>query len=141
MRAAVLENNTVVNIIEIASLDTLPDVLLVDADNASIGDTWDGTQFIKPTPSVEPVVVPQSVTRRQAIQVLINHGLLANVQPVIDSLDDGTPEGLKAKQTAQNEWDNSTEFLRGRPLVIQIGGAIGLDATGLDDLFIEAATL
>lgn len=112
-------------------------------DNGVVRDaTPDEIAEIEARASIQALPdVPQSVTRRQAIQVLINHGLLANVQPVIDSLDDGTPEGLKAKQTAQNEWDNSTEFLRGRPLVIQIGGAIGLDATGLDDLFIEAATL
>lgn len=87
-------------------------------------------------------VVPARVYRRQAIQVLINEGKLAAVQPVIDSLDDGTPAGAARKATAQNDWDNSLEFLRNWPTLIQIAAAIGYDTPAkLDALFITAAGL
>lgn len=138
MEAHVLdENGLIINTIVVDSLDFMPN--LVDASvGGKIGDKIvEGAVISVPA----PVVIPEKVTRRQAIQALINHNLLQNVQPAIDSLDDGTPEGLKAKLTAQNEWDNSTEFFRDRPLVIQIGMAIGLDALGLDNMFIEAITL
>lgn len=48
MKAAILENNTVTNVIVVDSLDVIPG--LIDGTVAGIGDTWDGTQFIKPAP-------------------------------------------------------------------------------------------
>lgn len=47
MRAALLDQSSVViNVIEVDSLSTLPN--LVAAATSEIGDTWDGTQFVKP---------------------------------------------------------------------------------------------
>ena len=46
MRAAQLSNNVVVNVIEVDSLGFIPG--LIDGTGAAIGDTWDGTQFVKP---------------------------------------------------------------------------------------------
>jgi hypothetical protein len=46
MRAAVIDNGIVVNIIEVQSLDFLPG--LVDAAGAGIGDRWDGAAFSAP---------------------------------------------------------------------------------------------
>lgn len=83
-----------------------------------------------------PPPVPQQVTRRQARQALLLAGLLDDVQPAIDAIPDATQRAL-----AQIEWDDSLEFLRNRPLVIQIGTALGLDDAGLDQLFIQAASL
>jgi hypothetical protein len=55
MRAAIIVDGTVDNIIEIEALDALPGVQLVDAGGASIGDLWDGEQIIPaPTEPVEP---------------------------------------------------------------------------------------
>jgi hypothetical protein len=85
--------------------------------------------------------VPTSVTRRQARQALLIRGLLDDVEPAIAALDDGTLVGLERMRLAQIEWEDSLEFLRARPLVIQVGAALGLDSEGLDDLFIFAATL
>lgn len=91
---------------------------------------------------VEPVKnVPPMVTRRQARQALLLKGLLDSVVTSIASLDDGTPEGKQRSQLAMIEWEDSLNFERHRPLVIQIGMALGLDEDGLDDLFIFAATL
>ena len=46
MRAAVIENGIVVNVIIVSSLGDFPG--LVDAKQADIGDRWDGEQFSKP---------------------------------------------------------------------------------------------
>lgn len=83
-----------------------------------------------------PPPVPQSVTRRQARQALLLHGLLENVDPLIAAIPDATQRGL-----AQIEWGDSQDFERNRPLLILIGTALGLDSAGLDALFIQAAAL
>lgn len=95
----------------------------------------DGLESADAVPPAPPAI-PQTVTRRQARQALLLRGKLALVQPAIDAILDATQRGM-----AQIEWDDSLEFMRARPLVIQIGAAIGLDSAALDDLFIFAATL
>lgn len=81
-------------------------------------------------------LVPASVTRRQARQALLLAGLLDDVQPAIDAIPDPQQRGL-----AQIEWDDSQEFERHRPLLIQLAGALGLDGEALDGLFVQAAGL
>lgn len=81
-------------------------------------------------------LVPAVVTRRQARQALLMAGLLTNVQPAIDALEDPMQRGM-----AQIEWDDSQEFTRDRPLLIQLATALGLDDVGLDNLFIQAGGL
>lgn len=93
-----------------------------------------------PQPDPDPVVVngvPQQVTRRQAIQALINQGLYASVQPAIDAITDPI-----VRATMNNEWNNSQMFERQRPSLIAMAQAIGIQyPEGLDALFIYAATL
>lgn len=85
-------------------------------------------------PTVEPApVVPQQVTRRQALQALLLAGALDNVQPCIDAI----PDPLQ-RRLAQIEYDESQVFERNRPMVLSIGAALSLD---LDALFITAAAL
>jgi len=62
--------------------------------------------------------------------------LLDDVQPAIDAIPDPVQ-----RRMAQIEWEDSLEFVRTRPLVIQIGAALGLDEAALDQLFITAASL
>lgn len=81
-------------------------------------------------------LVPQQVSRRQARQALLLAGLLDQVPAKIALIADETKRGM-----AQIEWDDSQVFERHRPLLIEIGTAIGLDAAGLDKLFIEAGNL
>jgi hypothetical protein len=132
MIAALIENGIVANLIVVQSLDVLPG--LIDGTGASIGDGWDGTQFVKPMPVASPI--PQSVTRRQAKQALILANLIDRIQPALDAITDPTQRALM-----QSEWDDSQDFFRGRPAVTLIGNAIGLDAAGIDNLFIRAAAL
>lgn len=85
--------------------------------------------------SLKPIV-PHVVTRRQARQALLIRGLLDLVEPAIDAIENPLQRDL-----AQIEWEDATEFERSRPIVIQIGLALGLDEDGLDELFIFASTL
>lgn len=129
MRYAIVENGVVINVAE--SEEALAPNWF-QADEPQIGWLYDGQDFIPPV--VEPVpVVPQQVTRRQALQALLLAGALDNVQPCIDAIEDGLQRRL-----AQIEYDESQVFERNRPMVISIGGALGLD---LDALFTTAATL
>ncbi|MGI4717199.1 MAG: hypothetical protein ACRYGO_07240 [Janthinobacterium lividum] len=55
MRAAIIIDGKVDNIIEIEALDALPGVQLVEAEGASIGDLWDGERIVPaPTAPAEP---------------------------------------------------------------------------------------
>lgn len=80
--------------------------------------------------------VPSRVTRRQARQALAMEGLLDSVQPAIDAIADPLQH-----QLAKIEWDDSQDFERDRPLLIQLGHAIGLTDAGIDALFIRAGGL
>lgn len=88
-------------------------------------------------PVVEPApAVPQQVTRRQARQALRMNDLLDAVPLAIAAIPDALQRDL-----ATIEWEDSLNFERNRPLVIAIGGALGLDAAGLDALFVQAGAL
>ena len=80
--------------------------------------------------------VPEKVTARQAVQALISVGKLSLVQPAIDAIAD---PGQRAM--VQAEWDKSQDFERSRPTLIALATAIGLDASALDALFIQAEQL
>lgn len=107
----------------------------------AIADCWTSYRMnaardgVEEVPAAPPptAAVPQQVTRRQALQALLLAGALDNVQPLIDAIVDPLE-----RRMAQIEYDESQTFERHRPLVISIGGALGLD---LDALFTTAATL
>lgn len=103
------------------------------SDGVNRGHTYADGVFTEPE---EVVVVPASVTRRQAKQALRLAGLLANVQTAIDAIEDETTRDL-----AQIEWDDSQEFQRNRPILIQLATALGLDSAAIDQLFIQADKL
>jgi hypothetical protein len=62
MRALVIKDGVVINAIVVDSLDSFPDLNLIDGENGGgIGDTWDGTtltpQAVEPPPH-DPSYVP-----------------------------------------------------------------------------------
>lgn len=81
-------------------------------------------------------VVPEEISRRQALQALAIKGLLNQVQPLIDAIQDPLQ-----RQLAQIEFDTSQVFKRNRPLVVQLLPGLGLTPQQGDDLFIFAASL
>ena len=132
MRAHVIENGVVVNTVEVETLDALPG-LVATQDNEGIGWLYDGINFTSPPPPTPSV--PTEVTMRQARLALLENGLLANVQPAVNSL----PEPDKTK--AQIEWEYSNALQRSNPFVDVLGAALGLSSQDLDDLFIQASAL
>lgn len=87
-------------------------------------------------PSPIPVEVPQSVTKRQGRQQMILMGLLSSVQAAIDSIPDETQRLL-----VQSFWDDSTQYERTHPQMLQLAQAIGLTDEQLDQAFIAASQL
>ena len=69
MRAAVIENGKVTNIIVVESLDIFPN--LVDAEGANIGDDWDGVQFVKPPTPPTPDPTPPRMTEEEKEALLL----------------------------------------------------------------------
>lgn len=105
--------------------------------NYRANEARDGLELLPPPlPGGQVTIVPQTVTRRQARQALLLEGLLDDVPVAIAAIPDETE-----RRMAQIEWEDSQEFVRSRPLVIQIGAALGLDSEGLDRMFITAASL
>lgn len=89
---------------------------------------YDGSQIVRRG--------PEKVTARQAVQALISVNKLHLVQPAIDAIADPVQRAM-----VQAEWDKSQDFERTRPTLIALATAIGLDAAGLDALFIAAEDL
>lgn len=102
-------------------------------DSVEVGDVYNGSAFSKPQ-AVAPKV-PQSVTMRQARLALLAAGQLPHVQDAITALP--SPE----REQAQIEWDYATTVDREDPFTLMLAGALGLDATALDALFVQAAAL
>jgi hypothetical protein len=75
-------------------------------------------------------------TARQARLALIDAGLLESVPSAIASIEDAT-----ARAKAEVEWEYASHIERLSPWVIQLGGALGLDDDGLDQLFQVASGL
>ena len=109
-----------------------PDLLVDVPDGFDIGQAhryrYDGGQIVRR--------VPEKVTARQAVQALISVNKLHLVQPAIDAIADPVQRAM-----VQAEWDKSQDFERNRPTLIALATAIGLDAAGLDALFIAAEDL
>lgn len=75
------------------------------------------------------------ITPRQARLALETRGLLDGIDAIIDTLPAGQDKLVRI------EWEYATTVERKSPWVNQLGGALGLDDVGLDDLFKLAATL
>ena len=95
------------------------------------GDSW-GIYDAEPA-VVEPV--PVEVTMRQARLALHAAGKLAAVNAAINALPD------PPRSAALIEWEYSRTVRRDNQFVATLGPALGLDAAGLDALFIAAAKL
>lgn len=81
-----------------------------------------------------PILVPEEVSRRQAVQELIATSWIDLVQPAIDAIPDPVQRRLM-----QSEFDDSQVFERYRPSLISLATVIGMTSTDLDSLFIGAA--
>lgn len=106
-----------------------------DEEQAKMLLNW--TEDVGYAPTFKPSkAVPKSVTRRQARQQLLLMGLLNTVEAAIADIPDDTERGLVCIY-----WEDSNEFERQNPFLIQLAGALGLDEEALDDAFIAASQL
>lgn len=80
-----------------------------------------------------PPPVPQRVTRRQARLALLQAGLLGQVEEMMTA--PATPAAVRIT------YEDATEWWRDDPLVASLGGALGLTAADIDELFRAAAAL
>ena len=99
----------------------------VQSDTAGIGWAYAGGEF---TPPVAPVVVPQTITRRQGRLALLQAGKLDAAEAIVKA------GGL----AAQIEYEAAT-WERGNAYLQQIWALLGGSDKELDDLFILAAVL
>lgn len=120
-------------------MDTFPNTAqgMADAAVAVAGDKAslmiDG-DVIRVMPRDVPLA-PQEVTMRQARLALHAAGKLTAVNAAINALPD------PPKTAALIEWEYSSTVRRDSRFVALVGPALGLDAAGLDALFIAAAKL
>lgn len=83
--------------------------------------------------TAQPVFVPQSVTRFQALAALHLAGHLPAVEAIM-----AAPE---TPVLAKLAWDNALSFERNSPTLLMLASAIGMTSQDLDALFTEAARL
>lgn len=103
-------------------------------DNPEL-DCWrfDGTAWHACEPPPAPVVVPRSVSMRQARLALLAAGHLNRIEAVIERM----PEPHKS--ASKIEWEYAAKVERHSDFVVQMGQALGMDDAQLDALFVAAA--
>lgn len=82
-----------------------------------------------------PVVIPASVTMRQARLALLNAGLLPSVNAAIAAMAGA------AGDAARIEWEFAATVGRSSPLIASLATGLGLNSAALDALFTSAAIL
>lgn len=90
---------------------------------------------LAPPPPAPPVVVPTSISMRQARLALLGAGMLAQVDAAIAGMAGA------AGDAARIEWEYATTVDRTSPLVAGMTGALSLTSAQLDALFIAGAAL
>jgi hypothetical protein len=81
-------------------------------------------------PKPTPVVIPQSITPRQARLKLLEVGLLDDLEAVITT-----------NRAWQIEWEYATEVKRDSPLIDAVASEASLTSDQIDQMFIEASKL
>lgn len=76
------------------------------------------------------IVVPKSITMRQARLYLLSKDLLDNVEALVST-----------NKAWQIEWEYASDVHRTNQLIPAIQSALGLFDTDVDDMFIEASKL
>ena len=78
-----------------------------------------------------PIVVPQKVSPRQVRLLLLQQGLLDDVEALIAGSDRAT----------QLAWEYANDFERNDPLLLTLATALNLSSETLDQFFIDASIL
>lgn len=134
-RYVIVESGVVVNAV-LAEADWIAEHHpgAIESATAAVGDTWNGSAFVRPTPAV---VVPAEVTMAQARIALSRAGV---TQAAVDDVIAALPAGATRTEAAI-WWDKSNTVRRNSGNVATLAPALGLDAAALDALFIAAAAI
>jgi hypothetical protein len=97
-----------------------------DAVEQLADDNADVVAFLNP-----PAIVPQTVSRMQAMVALSRAGLLTPVQTWVAGQD----------AEIQLIWNNAPDFSRDSTLLANAAAALGLTAAQVDALFVSAAAI
>ena len=124
MRAAVLQGNVVVNVLEVSSIGAGQ----IDGTGANIGDTWNGSAFVAP---VVPASVPAVISPRQFRQALTFYTFRTNVDNTIAASD----------QDTKDWYQFATQFERNHPKVLSMAQAMGYTSAQLDQVWTYGAGL
>lgn len=120
-----LKNNGVVVATQVAPIEYIADQYAWQTDAALICDTGKA-MVLEFTPPV-----PTSVSPRQIRQALTRANLRTQVESAVASGD----------QDLKDWWEFATSFERSNIHVTEMGQALGVSPTQLDDLFTLAASL
>lgn len=82
-------------------------------------------------------IVPSTVTNYQARTILIQRGLIAEVDAAIRGAD----QTVQANQIALAAWDYANTFNRTDPLISAMAQVLSLSSADVDALFIAAAAV
>jgi isochorismate hydrolase len=107
----------------------------------AIGESDDPTLLNATQSEMDAVImanspVPKSVTKRQGRQQMILMGVIGMVQPAIDAIEDPIQRAL-----VQSFWDDSSDYERGHPQMVELAAAIGITESQLDQAFVQASRL
>lgn len=102
-------------------------------DNVYCGMVYDGVKFNKPEPKI---YVPQTITLRQAREIIIRNGLFNSVEAYINNIEDETERLI-----ARNYWEYSEVFERNHPVLLTLVSALDITDEQLDEMFKEASKL
>lgn len=136
-RVAVLSGNLTDDEVKAKNLAVdYDDVRLIDeaAEDAAFEKELADYRAIK---AKLPPKIPKSVTKRQALLMLLDIGIKeSDVIAIIDSINDSTE-----REKSRIEFLHASSIDRNHPLISVIANANGLSSDKVDDLFISAAKL
>lgn len=134
--ALINENDVIQNMIVMDDYAayTPPEGLLLDLvpDEAEEGDTWSEGVLTKKA----FVFDFDPITPRQIRLTLLEAGLLDQVQPAIDGIEDPA-----IRTATQIEWEYATQYERDNMMIAAIGGALGLTDEDINALWLRAMAL
>lgn len=112
------------------------DIYYLYADSEVPKEDWvevedDDESLVPDFNFVPPVIVPSSITMRQARLILLQYGLLDDIEAIIQT------QG----RAAQIEWEYAQEVHRTHPLLQLLQSAQGLTNEQIDSMFLEASKI
>lgn len=103
---------------------------LIESSVAGVGDTWNGSEFIRPAPPPAPPVV-LSATPRQIRLALSAFGLRQAVEDYVNA----------QPIEVQDNWQYASVFLRDNAIILAGQAALGLTDEQIDGFFQTAMAL